>query len=332
MNQKVSIILLVALALSLFGCGSAPTAAPTTEVTAPKPTVSEEPSMLNGKKILFIGNSYTYYGKTVIEKKQSILWQSDRSNDKGYFYQLCKERGAQVEVTNWTFGAHTLDDLFTECAANRGCDGEHHLDHLIDRNFDYVVLQEAGNSRAKDMSAEELVAKCDSIMAIFREANPDVKFVFLVQHMVHKNQSPWLAALKMLDEKGVIIADWGKLVWDVMNRTVPVPGAEQYYDQNSFIVCKSATDGYHPNMLTGYITTLMTYCAITGESAQGQPYDFCGDPGINSKFNFDNFIQSYYIYNNGNTNFPAIFKSETDMLGLQQLIDQYLAEKPYLNY
>ena len=49
--------------------------------------------MLSGKKILFIGNSYTYYGNAVMHKGYSVLTQEARSGDQGWFYQLCKAKG-----------------------------------------------------------------------------------------------------------------------------------------------------------------------------------------------------------------------------------------------
>ena len=79
---------------------------------------------------------------TVLEKKQSVLTQEARSNDKGYFYQICKNNGAEVAVTNWTFGNHTFTDLFEECSADRGCNGVDHSSYLTDRSFDYVVKGE----------------------------------------------------------------------------------------------------------------------------------------------------------------------------------------------
>lgn len=97
-------------------------------------------------------------------------------------------------------------------------------------------------------------------------------------------------------------------------------------------MCKSATDGYHPNILTGYITALMTYCAITGKSAVGQDYAFCSDATIDTNYDFSRFIRFYYSYGNAVTNFPAVFDSESDMLGIQKLIDKYIADKPYLEY
>ena len=285
-------------------------------------------NMLDGKKVIFIGNSHTYYGKTVLEKKQSVLTQEARSNDMGYFYQICKNNGAEVAVTNWTFGNHTFTDLFEECSADRGCNGVDHFSYLTDLSFDYVIMQQG----TSDISTDAFIDKCNMVMGVFRDANPDVKFVFLVARRVHEKNLKWLSGLKALDEQGVTIVDWGRLVDDVIKGKAEVPGATLKYNQNSFIVCKSASDGYHPNMLTGYITSLMTYCAITGESAEGQDYSFCGKYRLNREFNFSNFISSYYTYNGATTNFTEIFGSESDMKGIQQLIDRYLEEKAYMNY
>jgi len=285
-------------------------------------------NILDGKKIIFIGNSHTYYGKTVLEKKQSVLTQAARSNDQGYFYQICKKNGADVEVTNWTFGNHDFTDLFEECTADRGCNGVDHLSYLTDRSFDYVIMQQ-GSSEG---SAELFVNKCNMVMDIFKAANPEVKFVLLVQRRAHEKNYTWLSGLKALDAQGVTIVDWGKLVDDLITGETTVPGATLNYNQNSFIICKSSSDGYHPNMLTGYITSLMTYCAITGEDAEGQDYSFCGDESINSHFSFSSFIGSYYTYNGATTNFDKVFASEDDMTGIQRRIDKYLAEKAYLYY
>ena len=287
----------------------------------------ETKDTLDGKKVIFIGNSHTYYGKTVIEKSNDTLTQAERSNDKGYFYQICKENGEEVSVTNWTFGNHTFKDFFTVCDADRACDGKRHQDYLVDRYFDYVVMQQGTG----EMTAKEFHESVKLVTDVFKTANPDVKFVFLTSRRVYEKNLSWISELKTLEDQGFIIADWGRLVDDVITGATTVPNATQNYNQNSFIISKSASDGYHPNMLTGYITSLMTYCAITGESAVGQDYDFCGDTSVNSKFSFSSFISKYYIYNGATTNFKNIFASEADMRGIQELIDTYLREKEYRN-
>ena len=113
-------------------------------------TTDESANVLDGKKIIFIGSSSTHYGNCVIRKDQAIQSQQQRSDDLGYFFQLCNKNGARVSVTNWCYGGHSPADLFEVCSANRGCDGVVHQNDLVDRNFDYVVLQHApGCSIAK---------------------------------------------------------------------------------------------------------------------------------------------------------------------------------------
>ena len=298
---------------------------------AQPPADPDDPThVLYGKKVMFIGNSYTYYGRCVLEKKQDRLTQEERQNDKGYFYQLCRANGAKVEVTNWVWGGHNLDHLFGgSCYADRGCDFIDHLSYLTDRYFDYVVIQEGSGSK-------NYTAWYDRIMEIFREANPNVKFVIIAHHSNHTstntNYQAVRSELKNLETKGAIIADWGKMVSDIYLGNTEVPGATLTYDKNSFVVNWSEKDGYHPNMLTGYITALWVYCVITGEKAEGQPHDFCTDKSISSKFDIDAFCKKYYTYNGATTNIKEVFASDADMLGLQQLIDRYIAEKAYRTY
>ena len=100
--------------------GTLPSSAATTEAIT-EATTEETPNQkdpevtsLDGKKIIFIGNSYTYYGKTVLEKKQTILTQAERSNDHGFFYQLSKENGANVFVAGSAYFGAADKKAFTE--------------------------------------------------------------------------------------------------------------------------------------------------------------------------------------------------------------------------
>ena len=284
----------------------------------------------NGKlDILFIGNSFTWYGKCVLDKGNNVWGLEKRVNDQGYFYQICKSNGLEANVTNFTFGGHGLSDWYSQsCSANRGHDGLDHLAYLTDRDYDVVVIQPgSGNAGSTD-----LLGPCQKIMAIFQEVNPDTQFVLLSHHRVHLGNAAFKANIKDVAAAGVLVVDWGLLVADVINGVVEVPGATQEYNQNSFVIRKSESDGYHENMLSGYITAQMLYCALTGESAVGQDYSFCGDKTINAAFDFEKFLKEEYRYDPGNSNFIEIFNSEADMRGLQQLIDQYLEAKAYLYY
>ena len=68
----------------------------------------------------------------------------------------------------------------------------------------------------------------------------------------------------------------------------------------------------------------MVYSAITGDSAVGQPYGFCDDPTVDPQFDLEAYKEKRYVYE-PHTNFIEVFRSEADMTGLQQLVDQYLA-------
>lgn len=281
-------------------------------------------SMEKTYKVLFIGNSFTYYGRAVQDGNRKNLKLSTRQNDSGFFAQLCKENGMNVEVTNWTWPTHTLSDIFGGYCTDEKCQvGIDHLSYLTDRNYDYVIIQEGS----------AIVDNLDyvyNVRNIFKEFNPYTEFIVIEQSRAHFNDFARLKQLKVLAQDGFEIVDWGDLVVDIVKGDASVENAKMQYNQNSFIVSKSATDGYHPNMLSGYITSLMTYCVITGEKAEGQPYSFCGDTTKNSLFNFDAYYKKYYSYSP--SNFIDIFNSDDDMRGIQRLIDRYLSEKPYMYF
>ena len=361
MKRFFAIILTLALALPLFSCSSGlasiteeskPTETKETVETKEKQTVETMETVetetgepyspptdsesiqhpLDGKKFIFIGNSYTYYGKCVLEKKTTNFSQEQRSHDKGYFYQIAKENGADIEVTNWTYGGHTLQDTFGgNCSADRGCDGHDHKADLVDPYYDYVMIQEGGTAKGN------ILDNVKTITTFFRKANPNVKFCFLVHHRFYeKTLTPEnrlvMENLKTLEDMGITVVDWGRLVVDVHKGNTAVPGSKLTYHRHSFIISKSASDGHHQNMLAGYITALMTWCAITGDSAVGQEYRFTGDPTVNSAFNFMKYRGSYYTYGKVSTNFDKALQSKTEVTGFQQLIDKYLAEKEYRNF
>lgn len=84
--------MVLGICIALFcACGNGPSS--TTESTAQSaetaytPAWSSGPEALQGKKIIFIGNSYTFWGQTVLNKGTGVLSQAEHSNDQGYFRQ-----------------------------------------------------------------------------------------------------------------------------------------------------------------------------------------------------------------------------------------------------
>ena len=174
MKKLLSLLLALILLVSLTACGAAEPAqtteaAPTTEATEPAPTRATGKEALQGKKIIFIGNSYTFWGQTVIFKDQDVLTQDKRSYDQGYFYQLCKANGIDVAVTNWTFGGHDITAMF-DGPCNKGddkCNGEYHEYFLKENYFDYVCIQPY---REKEFTGD-IVTHLEYTMEFFRKVN-----------------------------------------------------------------------------------------------------------------------------------------------------------------
>lgn len=332
MKKLFSLLFALCLLASFVACGeetakpASPetTAAPTGTTAAPAPTASAEAkAALDGKKVIFIGNSYTYWGNAVINKPNSIMEQKPRLNDQGIFYQICKFNGIDVSVTNWAFGAHNLTDIMShECLCeNEPCQFKDHLSYLEDAAYDYVCIQLSKETEY----AGDIISHITPTMDIFREANPNVKFLLLVPQGTYRFNFVWKNELQTAADAGITVVNWGAMVDDIFNKRIEVPGATQQYFENSFVVSRAETDGHHQNMLAGYLTSLMTYCAITGDSAVGQPYAFVDDSTIHPNFDLEAYKAKQYTYDTY-TNFIDIFRSTADMNGLQQLTDQYLVK------
>jgi hypothetical protein len=277
---------------------------------------------LDGKKVLVVGNSYMFYGGAV-QRVGPILEQEPRNHDTGYFYQLCKAQGAEVSITNWTFGDHSLWESLGNSCTRTDCYGVDHLSYLTDRYFDYVVLMPYTEANYEGDLNEYL----QPLMDIFLEANPNVKFFLSVPHMAYARRYKWLPNLEGVNRDKITVCKWGGMLNDIVKKNVEVPGAKQQYIMATFVVSASEMDGHHQNLLVGYLTSAMIYSAITKESAVGLPYDFCNDSSLNPEFDFEKFKRERYVYEPF-TNFVEVFESPEDMKGLQQLVDQYL-EKPF---
>ena len=299
---------------------------------------------LDGKKVIFCGNSHIYWGRAVIGGSGNDL--TKRNNDQGTFYQLCKAFGQDVNVTNWTFGSHGLSESFgpDACGGRGGCAnvnggvGEIHEQYLTDRWYDYVII--SPGSRYTDSGAnfmEDIQYLIDFFTNEEKGGNPNVKFVCVgnMSPYGYSNLKEDLRVLvannyKVLEEDGFIISDWGSIVYDVLQKGA-VDGGNATYTDSTFVV----KDGFHPNMLSGYINALTTFCAITGESPVGMPFpsDLLTAEN-NAKLDIDAYLAD--TTNNykdpSDTNMKEILADDGEIRAIQEMIARYLEAKPYRDF
>lgn len=254
---------------------------------------------LDGKKVMFLGNSFVFYGGCVVTGSQ-------QSTDAGWFYQICKENGEKCTVYDYTYGGKDLAYIYANYLKGHTYTG-----------FDYVIFSDSGSNHSDTWLVMQNIMKCFT-------GTPQMVYM---NHSftVYKNHSNLLSLVSVMQKNGVLISNWGQLVYDMDKKQITAPGMSMKYNKNSFI--KNNGDTYHPNPLSGYITAQMTYCLITGKSAVGQMPNLY-TIGNKMKYSsgavgYDAFISKHYTSANA-SNFKNVMSSATEMKGIQQLIDKYI--------
>lgn len=270
------------------------------------------------RKAIFIGNSFIYYGgcvytaKTWKEDEREAINYSKRSDDRAFFYQICKQYGVDISVTDATHGGRILAD-FTPAGdgadySTAGIDllGGYDLESYTD-----VFISEAGRNN------KDFIRDLQAVMCRF--SNPNVRFYYLVHnYTVSQRHDKIISAFPYLRKIGVTIIPWGELVYDIWVGDAEIEDAECIYNKNSFIVKQNARDGFHENPLCGYITAQMCFTAMTGISAAETDTSFCSDV-----IDFDKYISDHYGFEGSVTNFPEILASR-DMIQIRKYCDEYL--------
>lgn len=269
---------------------------------------------LDGKTVMFIGNSFIYYGGVV-------NYGSPKKTDSGWFKDICKANGETVTVYDCTYGNHHLYDFTSKGCKGGSChSGKDLLSGLDLKSIDYVFISEAGNNNAN------FVRDVKNVMKRFPSKT---KFFYLSHSYTYiKNHTNITKKLGQLQDLGVGVVEWGKLVDDVIDGRTSVPGATVKYKKTTFI--KNKGDTHHPNPLAGYITAQMAYCAATGKSAVGQmPNVYSVGDGNRYGQNvvgYSAFTSKHYT-SSSSSNYKTVLKSPKDIEGLQKLMNRYLAKR-----
>ena len=259
----------------------------------------------DGKRIAFIGNSFTFFGKCVNPSN------FDKEDD-GYFYRLSRSFGDDVAVTNFTWGGASLlhkGDSFADRALYEKLKELHPAYYNNPQGLplddfyrqDAVVLQQSGDR------IEQTYEDARLIMELFA---PGARFGFYITtYDVFHNFEPSFEAARRIKEEGGVYIPLGHLVDDIINGRCK-DSLCAAYDKNSFVVCREH-DKFHPNTLTGYLTALCVYYSFSGRDLSNADHSFV------EPMNTDEF------YTLGQTNHSDIISDENEMRLLALQVEAY---------
>ena len=257
------------------------------------------------KRVAFVGNSFTFFGGCVNAERFD-------SCDDGYFYKLSKAFGDDVTVTNFTWGGASFlhkGEGFAERSLYLKMKELHpayynNPDGLPLDDFyrqDFVILQQSGDNIRETYEDARLITELFS---------PETKFGFYVTtYDAFHNFSPSFEAARRIRDAGGVYIPLGHMIDDIINNRVSVGGKEEY-NKNSFIVCRKG-DTFHPNTLTGYLTALCVYRAVTERDV------------TLADSSFVEAIEKEAFYSLGESNHERIIASDDEMRTLKALINIY---------
>ena len=264
---------------------------------------------LDKKRIAFVGNSFTFYGGCVRGSKFNEL-------DDGFFYKLARSFGDELTVTNFTWGGASLwhkGDSFAERALYTKMLELHpafynnpqglELDDFYRQ--DVVIFQQSGDRIAETYEDAMLIASLFS---------PETQFGFYITtYDAFHNFEPSFEAARKIRESGGVYIPLGHMVDDIIKERAESFCGKLEYNKNSFVVCREH-DGFHPNTLTGYLTALSTYCALTErkiEEIENAEHSFVALMGDDQ-------------YTKGESNYAEILSSSNEMKALKALAFEYV--------
>ena len=257
------------------------------------------------KRIAFIGNSFTFFGKCVNPSR------FDKEDD-GYFYRLSRSFGDDVTVTNFTWGGASFlhkGDSFADRALYEKLKELHPAYYNNSQGLpiddfyrqDAVVLQQSGDR------IEQTYEDARLIMELFA---PGTRFgCYITTYDAFHNFEPSFEAARKIKEAGGVYIPLGHLVDDIINGRCK-DSLYAAYDKNSFVVCREH-DKFHPNTLTGYLTALCVYYAFSGRELSDADHSFV------EPMNADEF------YTLGQTNHGDIISDENEMRLLALQVEAY---------
>lgn len=218
-------------------------------VHAASPTI-KQPQVDTPKRVLFVGNSYLYYGDSLHNHVSRLVTAGDPSV-KGLQYKSATIGGAAL--------AH------------------HNIDHLtepgrigVKEPFELVILQDGSAAPLSPARRTQMIEKVREFGDIIRKRGGQVALymthAYVPPHKSAKPENMRLTESLYLEAGNAV----GALV-------IPVGLAfEEAYRQRPDIKLHKDFDGSHPDLIGTYLAACTVYASVYGKSPVGNSYDYYG--------------------------------------------------------
>ena len=203
-------------------------------------------------RVLFVGNSYLYYGDSLHNHVRRMAVAADPANEKEYKYKSATISGSALFD-------HNIQS-YLEPGKLR-----------VKGGFQYVVLQGGSAAVASD---ERKARFTDTVVefdkAIRKQGGKTALYMTHAYVKPHKKASPDM----IRDIEALYIATGNK----VGALIIPVGLAfEEAYKQRPDMQLQKTFDGSHPDLIGTYLAACVVYASLYGKSPVGNPYDYYGE-------------------------------------------------------
>jgi hypothetical protein len=234
-------IFVTALAFA-FGMATAATA----DAPAVKPSAADAP-----KRVLFVGNSYLYYGDSLHNHVRRMAIAADSANEKQYRYKSATISGSALHH-------HSIASYLESGKLG------------IKEPFQMVVLQGGSGAVGSDERRGTFAATvADFDKEIKKHGARTALYMTHAYVKPHKKADP-----NMIRDIETLYVETGNKVGALV---IPVGLAfEEAYKQRPDMKLHKQFDGSHPDLIGTYLAACVVYASLYGRSPVGNPYDYYG--------------------------------------------------------
>jgi len=203
------------------------------------------------RRVLFVGNSYLYYGDSLHNHVRRMAIENDKANEKKYGYK-------SITISGGSLAQHDLAHYLKPNAVG------------IKEPFEVVVLQGNSGAALSDKGRAAFVKAVTAFDALIRASG--AKTALYMTHAytrVHKKYDP-----DMMRKVETLYLETGNRIGALV---IPVGLAfEEAVRRKPDLQLQKDYDGSHPDLIGTYLAACVTYAALYGTSPVGNPYDYYG--------------------------------------------------------